>query len=253
MEYNTVGIEVPESWDDITLGFYETLYTEKPGTARERAALAAKICKVDADLLLSWPAEVFNRIVGYIDFLFRDNPAPPSPVVGAGGVNYIVPIEDELSLGAWVDADDVQKKGENVLSNILAIVCRPAGEAYDHKNNEARQAMFAALPVSRVLGALAFFFTLQNRVRSTYSGLYETDPGIRPAAPEYKAFSKSWGWYKIIADLADNKVSGFDAITTLPVTEIFTFLQYRKNKDYAETAQRRLDQFIAKHSKNANS
>jgi hypothetical protein len=157
IEYNTVKIEVPESWDDITLGRYETFYNEKPETARERVALAAKVCKADADLLLSWPAEVFSRIVGYIDFLFKDNPAPPSPYVEVDGVNYIVPIEDELCLGAWVDAEEVQKTGENVLSNILAIVCRPAGEAYDYKNNEARRAMFAGLPVSKVLPVLAFF------------------------------------------------------------------------------------------------
>ena len=43
IEYNTVKIEVPESWDDITLGFYETFYTEKPETARERASLRS--CK----------------------------------------------------------------------------------------------------------------------------------------------------------------------------------------------------------------
>lgn len=157
IEYNAVKISVPESWDDIKLDFYETFYTEKPETARERVALVAKVCKVDADLLLSWPAEVFNRIVDCIGFLFKDDPTPASPVIEVDGVRYIVPIEDELSLGAWVDAGEVQKKGENVLSNILAIVCRPAGEPYDYKNNEARRAMFAVLPVSKVLGVLAFF------------------------------------------------------------------------------------------------
>lgn len=174
IEYNAVKIDVPESWDDVKLGFYETFYTEKPETARERVALVAKVCKVDADLLLSWPAEVFNRIVDYIGFLFKDDPTPASPVIEVDGVRYIVPIEDELSLGAWVDADEVQKKGENVLSNILAIVCRPAGEAYDYKNNEARRAMFAALPVSKVLGVLAFFLRCKvalDRRTATYTKL----------------------------------------------------------------------------------
>lgn len=157
IEYKTVKIDVPENWGDITLGFYETFYTKKPETARERVALVAKVCKVEPDLLLAWPAEVFNRIVERIDFLFKDNPIPPSPYVEADGVKYIVPIEDELSLGAWVDADEAQKKGESVLSDILSIVCRPVGEAYDYKNNEVRRAMFAALPVSKVLGVLAFF------------------------------------------------------------------------------------------------
>jgi hypothetical protein len=174
IEYNKVKIGVPESWEDITLGFYETFYTEKPETARDQAALVAKICRVDAGLLLNWPVEIFNRIIGHIDFLFKDNPVPPSSRIEIEGVDYIVPIEEELSIGAWADAEDVQKKGENVLSNILAIVCRPAGEAYDYKNNEARRAMFAALPVSRILGLSAFFLhckTELDRRTAAYTNL----------------------------------------------------------------------------------
>lgn len=173
-EYNKVKIHVPQSWDDITLGHYETFYTEKPETARERVTYVAKVCKVDAELLLSWPADVFNRIVDYIDFLFKDNPEPPAPDVEIGDARYTVPIEDELSLGAWVDADEVQKKGENVLSNILAIVCRPPGEAYDCNKNEARAAMFAAQPVSKVLNVLAFFLhckTVYDRRTAAYLNL----------------------------------------------------------------------------------
>lgn len=162
IEYNKVKISVPESWDDITLGFYETFSTEKPETTRERVAFVAHICRVSADVLLSWPAEIFNMIVGYINFLFEDNPASPSPSLEVDGVKYVIPIDDELTLGAWVDADDVQKKGENILSNILAIVCRPVGEEYNYKNNETRAAMFASLPVSKVLGVLAFFLQCKN-------------------------------------------------------------------------------------------
>lgn len=170
IEYNNTKVFVPENWDDITLGFYESIYTEKPGTTRERVNLVARICKIDADLLLGWPVGIFNKIVDTIDFLFKDNPAPPDPVVEIEGVRYVVPIEEELSLGAWVDADNVQRNGVNVLSNILSIVCRPAGEDYNYRNSETRAAMFAALPVSKVLGVLAFFLhyktVLERRTRA---------------------------------------------------------------------------------------
>lgn len=157
LEYDNTRISVPESWDDITLGFYESFYDEEPSTARERVEWVARICNVDSELLLEWPSEVFNRIVGYLDFLFKNNPAEPSPTIEVEGVKFIVPIEEELTLGAWVDIDEVQKQGKNVLSNVLAIVCRPVGEKYDCKNNDERREMFAALPVSKVLGVLAFF------------------------------------------------------------------------------------------------
>lgn len=176
IEYNKVKVSVPENWGDIELGFYETFYTKKPETARERVELVAHICKIDADMLLGWPAEVFNVIVDRIGFLFGDNPAQPNPAVEINGVKYIVPIEEELSLGAWVDADDVQKNGEAVLSNILAIVCRPTGEEYDCRNNEARAAMFASQPVSRILGVLAFFLHYRNALyqrTNTFSKIRE--------------------------------------------------------------------------------
>lgn len=162
LEYNNTRIEVPTGWDDLTVGDYESFYLEKPATSRDRVALAAKICKADMAVLMDWPAEAFNIIVDKISFLFKDNPAKPCQKIEVEGVAYTVLIEDKLSLGAYVDADEVQKSGEAVISNLLAIVCRPEGEEYNFENNEARAAMFAALPVSRVQGVLAFFLQCSN-------------------------------------------------------------------------------------------
>lgn len=157
IEYNSTKINVPESWDDITLGVYEQFHKKKPTTHRERVAQIAEVCSLDPKQLLDWPTEVFNHVVHIAGFIFADDLTPPSPFIEVDGVRYYVPLEDALTLGAYVDADDVQKNSDAVLSNVLAIVCRPAGEAYDCDNNEARAAMFAALPVSKVLGVLAFF------------------------------------------------------------------------------------------------
>ena len=63
-----------------------------------------------------------------------------------------------------------------MISNILAIVCRPVGEEYNYENNEKRAAMFAALPVSKVLGVLAFFLRYSNvlhRRTQSYTNLVE--------------------------------------------------------------------------------
>lgn len=177
MEYNRVKVSVPENWDDISLGLYEKVSAKRPENKREEVALVAEVCNVNVDILFNWPAEVFPEIVDRIDFIFKGNPAPPNPELEIEGVKYVVPIEEELTLGAWVDIDEVQKKGENVLSNILAIVCRPPGEGYDHKRNDARAAMFASLPVSKVLGVLAFFLrckvVLEQRT-AAYTNLAQT-------------------------------------------------------------------------------
>jgi hypothetical protein len=164
-------------------------------------------------------------------------------------VKYFVNTEETLTLGEWVDADEVQKRGENVLAGVLAIVCRPAGEKYDCGNNEEREKLFSSAPVSAVSGALAFFFGVQGRIRETYGSIFTPLATGRPVAPEYKKFAGAWGWYKIIAELAENKISDFDKITSLAVTEVFTFLQYRRDREYAEEAQRKLDRLTTKTRK----
>jgi hypothetical protein len=157
MEYDNTKINVPTSWEDVKLGVYEEVYALKPVTARDRVAYVAKICQVEPEVLLNWPAEVFNKLVTFIDFLFIDADVPPCPFIEVDGVKYVVPIDDKITLGQWVDVDEAQKAGTAVLSNVLAIICRPTGETYSYEQNEARAAMFADLPVSRVLGVLAFF------------------------------------------------------------------------------------------------
>lgn len=159
---NGKKVSVPESWDEITLGLYETFYTDKPTNAHEQIILVAKVCQTDHKTLLDYPLETFNQIVDYIGFIFKDDPPEACPYIEIEKTKYLINVEDRLSLGEWVDLDEVQKKGENILSNILSIVCRPAGEKYNYQNNETRREMFAALPVSKVLGVLAFFLHSKN-------------------------------------------------------------------------------------------
>ncbi|MDR1809629.1 MAG: hypothetical protein LBR34_04395 [Prevotella sp.] len=46
----------------------------------------------------------------------------------------------------------------------------------------------------------------------------------------YEGFCRRWGWYKVVADLAEDKVLLFDRILEKPVVEIFGFLLYRLEK-----------------------
>lgn len=182
IEYNSTIINVPESWNDITLGVYERFHKVKPTSHRERVAQIAQVCSLDADMLLNWPTDIFNHVVKIAGFIFADDLTPPSSFVEVEGIKYFVPIEDALTLGAYVDADDVQKNSDAVLSNVLAIVCRPAGEAYDCDNNKVRAAMFAALPVSKVLGVLAFFLQYRQ-VLNTHTEVFSNLVAISDQLP----------------------------------------------------------------------
>jgi hypothetical protein len=177
IEYDGHTLHIPTTWDDITVGHYETFWQERPNTARERVALIATICKVDPTLLLAWPTDIFNVLVEKTAFLFKDAPAEPNPAIVIDGVTYVVAVEDKLSLGEYLDAGDVQKNEPAMYSNLLAILCRPPGEEYNPDNCEARAAMFAALPVSRVQGVLAFFLHCKvalDRRTTAYTNLIQT-------------------------------------------------------------------------------
>ena len=166
IEVNTDIINVPESWDDITLGFYETWFDKAPQNRKEQIELVAEICKIDSATLLSYPVEVFNIVSDTLAFVFTESTTTPSPFIEIEGVKYIIPITETLTTGAWVDAEQAQKEDEHVLSSILAITCQRAGETYDTLRTEERQKMFAKLTMSKVLPLLGFFLHYKKVLES---------------------------------------------------------------------------------------
>lgn len=169
IEYLNEKIEVPTRWEEITLRNYENFYKERPEGTREKVALLLKICKADPAKVMKWPAEVFHHIVEQTYFLWQEYTVDPSPSVVINGKTFVIPIEEKLSFGAYVDADEAQKSETNVLSQVLAITCRPAGEEYDPELTEERAEMFGALSMAEVQPLLNFFLhcneELERRTR----------------------------------------------------------------------------------------
>jgi hypothetical protein len=167
IEYDNYVIAVPDGWDEITVSRYESFCYDKPEDARGRVAYVSKVTGVSEAQLLAWPGDVFAAIVDALGWLWQDNPAEPSPDIVIGGTRYRVCAEEALSFGAYIDLEAAQKSGEEVISKVLAIVCRPLGEAYDTDKVPARKAMFAALPMSAVLGVMAFFLRRKSACDAT--------------------------------------------------------------------------------------
>lgn len=157
IEIDKAVIDVPETWDDITLGFYETWFFKTPLTRLEKVQLVAEICKIDPSVLLNYPIGLTNLIIDTLDFIFRETTVSPSPSIVVEGVKYTIPITESLTTACWIDAEQAQKDKVAILSNILAIVCQPNGETYDPNKSEERRKMFAELKVSEVLPLLSFF------------------------------------------------------------------------------------------------
>lgn len=167
IEFENNTLHVPEGWHDIKLSEYETWDTSKPETKMDYVRFVAQVCKIDVNLLLESPTELFDVIIDALDFIFDSASEPqPSHKVRIDGVDYFVSLSDKLTLGEWVDVESVltetaddettaEKKGR--LSEMLAILCRPAGEKYNADLTDERAAMFRNQTCDKVLPLLAFF------------------------------------------------------------------------------------------------
>ena len=190
-------VKIPESWDEITLGFYETWYQQQPATTREKVELAAEICCVAPELLLSARAGTFNRITHLLAFAFNNDVPDPSPTLKAKGVKYTVTASDELTLAQWVDADEAQRGGEKPLSSLLAIVCLPSGEKYDPSRFDQRQQLFASLKMSEALGVLGFFLFCNDKYPEHSKACLQTRQAVGLLLRDTKAFRPVGGGTKL--------------------------------------------------------
>ncbi len=163
LEIENKTYQVPDSWEDLTLGQYEH-FVGLPGETRtERVERVAYLAGMDPQDLLRWPVDVYNVAAGLISFIFEEAPkSEPSPGIEIEGVKFAVNIADRLTLGEWVDAEEAQKDPAEVISGVLAVVCRPVGEKYDPSRTESRAALFKAQPVLSLMPVIAVFLTFND-------------------------------------------------------------------------------------------
>lgn len=163
IEFDNRKLEIPSGWKDIALGDYEGWHLQKPATKAEYVNYVANICKIDADLLLNSPTQLFTVVTESIGFIF-DAEFEPKDHVEVEGCNYFISLSDKLTLGEWVDVEAVlESDSEHKLSELLAILCRPAGEKYNPDMTEKRRDMFRNLSCDKVLPLVCFFLLKKKK------------------------------------------------------------------------------------------
>lgn len=201
-ELKEVNITVPRGWHEIPLHKWERLYVLKPQTHAEMVRYFAIMCDVEEELLRELEAEVFFTITSLGEWILQDIRVEPSTKATIGGVDYCIRPEDKITTGEWVDVDEVQKAGESVLSNVLAILCRPAGEAYDPDKSVARQKMFAETKVSSLLPILAFTAECgaqSGRLTKSYNALLELQDQLPKSGALLRAIGAGIRSFRIYA------------------------------------------------------
>ncbi|MDR1809628.1 MAG: hypothetical protein LBR34_04390 [Prevotella sp.] len=149
---------VPQSWEEIRLGDYEKWLCKAPATRIEQVNMLADLCRISPDTLLESPAQLFELLADTLHFIFEETCDVPNNRIEMDGQTYGVGAGDEITLAEWVDIEAIFEAGsQSRLSEILAVLCRPLGEAYDSKQCESRQSAFAALTMDKAMPLLAFF------------------------------------------------------------------------------------------------
>ncbi|GAB6007508.1 hypothetical protein [Dysgonomonas reticulitermitis] len=163
LEFENTSIVIPEGWHEVKLADYERWNAQKPETKQEYVRFVADVCNVEANVLLEAPAQVFDIITEAIRFVFDPEPEPCNKV-SIGGKDYFVSFSDKLTLGEWVDIESIiGSESISKLSEMLAVLCRPAGEKYNSDLAEERQTMFRNLTCDKVLPLIGFFLLKKRR------------------------------------------------------------------------------------------
>lgn len=158
---------VPTKWEDITLKQYEDIsryYGDKDKKFDMRDVIHI-LCNKTIDEVNELPVDFLEEIMDILAFLQtppKEREATNKVVVN--GETYQINVQNKLKTGEYIASETVMKEDKYNYSAMLAILCRKEGEIYDSKFEnemvEERIKMFEKVPITDLLGVVAFFLNL---------------------------------------------------------------------------------------------
>ena len=162
---------VPQSWDDLTLGKFQELERFYDGDDSERKFDVRDVL----DLMTDRTKDEINELpIEFTDKLLRkmywlhEQPqfGKPSNKITVDGVQYTVHNENEMKFGEYVALDTALKGDKHNYAAMLAILCRKEGEIFDAKfENEilpSRIEFWKNVSVMKVMPIVSFFLELSS-------------------------------------------------------------------------------------------
>ena len=161
---------VPQSWDDLTLGKFQELERLYDGDEERKFDVRDVL-----DLMTDRTKDEINELpIEFTDSLLRkmywlhEQPdfGKPSNKITVDGVQYTVHNENEMKFGEYVALDTALKGDKHNYAAMLAILCRKDGEIFDAKfENEilpSRIEFWKNVSVMKVMPIVSFFLELSS-------------------------------------------------------------------------------------------
>jgi len=82
----------------------------------------------------------------------------------------------------------------------------------------------------------AFFLSFRDQLTHNFPTIFTEGGGDEPAFDKQTQFSRKWGWYGAINQIAGGDLSKFDEVTALPARTCLTFLEFQLDKAEVEKA-----------------
>lgn len=186
IEFDNQQISVPTSWNEITLGDYEQW-----SQCEDSTQCLGSICKVNTAVLEEAPQEVLEKIAHCLSFITNED-IKPSESVKIEDVSYYITDSNDLLLGTVVDIETInEEKRITLLSDSLALLCKPLGEGYDESAIAERAHFFRKQTCDKMLPLVHHFLYRDQVAQETVSQSVEMLSMATQFLQESKDFIKN--------------------------------------------------------------
>lgn len=165
-------ITIPESFDEVTISqLREICLLDDSNKTKYAIEVAAILSDTDPEVIRKLDTTYLAQITASLQFVAELPKVNYKQTITVDGKLYAVQDFKRMSLGQWIDIEELGKDWKNNLHKILAVIYLPATEVkgklviepYDG-NFDAREQIMDSRPVSEVYAASVFFSTFAEQL-----------------------------------------------------------------------------------------
>lgn len=189
-----IPIEIPDSWEDITLGKFIDVYGEEE---LKDSQMFAKLTGIDESIINQCSQNTVRGLIYQVsqrlDPEILDKLEPLDKFTHEGK-EYVGSNLSDATYGEWTDCEDelnhLEEGNIDRLPYLIGIMFRPEGEEYSWKNARMRARSFKELPITTAIRLRAFFLS-QGLQLLTDSQTYSQEKKLKTTSSQQQQDSEN--------------------------------------------------------------